>query len=147
MDIRTPLQIRKRIKSSDFSKLIIEHPTFLLHFYAEPEEGKMDTLFMSIERVQYMVKTYGYASHPMLEFLKTVNLPYFELPMKDASELMLDFGYTSEHIYDSEKLEFRRAMLVIHNGKVIHTTQENCYCIESVTEGILKVGPDHFLID
>ena len=84
-------------------------------------------------------------------WLESIDLDLFEMPMSDAVEIMLEFGYPTEYIIQTESHEgqnvsiYRNAMLIIHEGKVFYNTTNDCYCPESIVENIMKLDPELIL--
>jgi hypothetical protein len=140
-------QIREVLNPKDFQKKCLEHETFLLHLLVEDSLKKfpveLHSYFTDLEEYDKVYR----AVFTMPIWLNHINLPYYELLMKDAADIMIDLGYTTEWIYHHEKQDFWRAMLIIHKGKVYFNTQYNCYCSESVNDAIAQLNPNFFKLD
>lgn len=150
MGSRTTTKIRKVITASEFKKVLCEHETFLFHLVQENQisEGYGPSFFISIDQIEDRKRLSGRTIDEFEIWLKYINVPYFEMHMKDAVEIMLDFGYPTSYIYNYQhpvKPEFERAMLIIHQGKVFYNTQTECYCTEKIQENLFKINSD-FLI-
>lgn len=140
-------QIREILDPKDFRKKCLEHETFLLHLLVEDSVKKfpaeLHSYFTDLEEYDKM----NHAIFIMPIWLDYIDLPYYELLMKDAVDIMIDLGYTTEWIYHHEKNDFWKAMLIIHQGKVYFNTQNSCYCIESLNEAITQLNPNLFKLD
>jgi hypothetical protein len=149
MAIRTPSQIRKKISVSEFKDICIKHETFLFHLYVNyPEdEPYLETTFQSLEKSLKRKRFRESLVDPMESFLKSVNLPYFEIPMEEGYPIMLDYGYSNDFIFDRIIKKFRYAMILIHKGKIFHNTQFDCYCVDSVIDAIGKLDINLLKLD
>jgi hypothetical protein len=140
-------QIRAVLNPKDFGKKCIEHETFILHLLLEDSLKKgpaeLHSYFTDLDEFDKWYR----AIFTMPIWLDHIDLPYYELLMKDAVDIMVDFGYPTNWIYNQEKNDFHRAMLIIHQGKVYFNTQFNCYCSESVNEAIAQLNPNLFKLD
>jgi hypothetical protein len=149
MDSRTSTQIRKIITPKEFKKVLYEHPTFLFHLVQENQiyDGYGPSFFISLDHIQIRKEYNGVNVDEFELWLKYINVPYFEMHMKDAVEIMLDFGYPTNYIYNYQHPtpKFERAMLIIHNGKVFYNSQYECYCPERINENLFELNHD-FLI-
>lgn len=150
MDSRTTTKIRQVISSKDLKKIIRENETFLLHLIDDIEN--LQTTFISINSIKKRKESTGIDADPFEIWLKFVNLNYYEIEMKDAVDIMLDFGYDNRNIFRTDfvrgipRISFIPTMMIIHRGEIFHNTQNNCYCIESIIEGLLKLNPDLVLV-
>lgn len=150
MDSRTSSKIRKVITPIEFKKVLCENETFLLHLVQENQisEGYGPSFFISIDQIEDRKRLSDRTIDEFEVWLKYIDVPYFEMHMKDAVEIMLDFGYPTSYIYNYMhpiKPNFERAMLIIHKGKVHYNTQTECYCPETVNEQLFNINQD-FLI-
>lgn len=144
----TTTPIRAKLDPKDFHKKCVEHETFLLHLLDENQIEKGLTVFQSIFVTEEDWDHYARgAPHQLKIWLDYVDLPYYEMQMKEAVEIMLEFGYTTEWIYFKKKSEYWRAILIIHKGKVNFNTQNSCYCFDTLNEAVIKLDPNFFKID
>lgn len=149
MGSRTSTKIRKVITPSEFKKVLCEHETFLFHLLQENQisEGYGPSFFISIDQIEERKRLSGRTIDEFEIWLQYIDVPYFEMHMKDAVEIMLDFGYPTSYIYNYQHPfpNFERAMLIVHKGKVHYNTQYDCYCTEKVNEKLFELNQD-FLI-
>lgn len=149
MDSRTTTKIRKVITPNEFKKVLYGYETFLFHLVQENQisEGYGPSFFISIDQIEDRKILTERSVDEFEVWLKYINVPYFEMHMKDAVNIMIDFGYPTNYIYNYQHPtpNFERAMLIIHNGKVHYNTQYNCYCPETINEELFKLNQD-FLI-
>ncbi len=145
----TSTKIRKVITPSEFKKVLSEHETFLFHLVQENQisEGYGPSFFISIDQIEDRKRLSERTIDEFEIWLQYIDVPYFEMHMKDAVEIMLDFGYPTNYIYNYQHPtpNFERAMLIIHQGKVHYNTQYDCYCTDTVNEQLFKLNQD-FLI-
>lgn len=139
---RTTSKIRKVINPSEFRKITQEYKTFLLHLISNFNQP---TWLQPLSSIEARKKWMGV--DPMEIWLESIDLDLFEMPMSDAVEIMLEFGYSTEYIIQTESYEgqnvsiYRNAMLIIHEGKVFYNTTYDCYCPEGIVENIMKLDP------
>lgn len=150
MDSRTTSKIRKIITPNEFRKVLSENETFLFHLVQENQisEGYGPSFFISIDQIEEKKREFDRDFDEFEIWLQYIDVPYFEMHMKDAVEIMLDFGYPTSYIYNYAHPTtpmFERAMLIIHKGKVFYNTQTLCYCPDTIQENLVKINPD-FLI-
>lgn len=143
MDSRTPTKIRKEIDPKELRKLLQENETFLLNLTSNFDQP---TWFQPLSKIEARKKWLG--ADPFEIWLENINMDYYEMPMSQAVEFMLEFGYTTEWIIDTGPVGetsisiFRNAMLIIDKGKVFYNSTSDCYCSESVLENIIRLNPD-----
>jgi hypothetical protein len=144
----TTSQIRSTLDAKDFSQKCLDHETFILHLLQEDQihKGPFALQSIFIDPAEHEKLFHG-AGYIMVSWINKVNLPYYEMLMKDAVDIMVDFGYPSNWIYDVENKDFYKALLIIHKGKVIFNTQTTCYCFEAINEAIAQFNPDLFILD
>lgn len=143
MDSGTTSQIRKRISFFEFKNLLSQHETFLLHLYNDDYDGMgMWNSVASMSLIEKRKDISNFETDPMNLFLSYMNLPYFEIPMEEGVEIMVDFGYPSNRIMHTviNKFTYARAVLIIHQGKVYFNTQDRCYCFETIIENLLEIN-------
>ncbi len=143
MDSRTTTKIRKVIEPKEFKKILLENETFILHLTAHVE--KNPSYIVPLSFIPKRKKLLKAGVDPFELWLGYVDINYFEMEMKDAVDIMLEFGYGTNYIITTiiqggeQVTYFYPAMLLIHKGRVFYNTQSDCYCIESMTENILKL--------
>lgn len=145
MDSGTTTQIRKKIDRYQFKKVLTQHKTFLLHLFNDDfHEFSLADSLVSLDLMEKRKEEWDIDIDPMETFLSSIEAPYFEIPMSSAVELMLEFGYSNNRIFKFEngKVTFLRALFVFHEGKLFSSTQDNCYCYDTIVENLLKINPD-----
>jgi hypothetical protein len=151
----TNTQIRRKIHQSEFNKLIVEHETFLLHFLVEDQVDHIPTTFISFFDIQKRKEMNDAESDSFEVLMGYLNLPYFELLTKDAVDLMVDLGYSTnwiitenpggvviENTEGKPNIGYRPLMMIIHKGKVFYNTLFDCYCHETILENLVKLNPN-----
>ena len=147
MAIGTTTQIRKHITKNDFYKIIFEHSAFLLHFYEETNFETPGNTITTLKKVNFRKRLANSDFDPMTSMLDRIKLPYFELPVRDNGDLILELGYNGKYVFDSENQTYLGSVIVIKDGKAIYNTLDHCYCIESIIEGVLQLGPEYLITD
>jgi hypothetical protein len=150
MDSGTSTKVRKVISNKEFKKILRENETFLLHLTAHIEN--LPRQLIPINLIENRKELAGIDVDPFEIWLTYVDLNYFEIEMKNAVDIMLDFGYDTNYIIKTDYVDeipithFHPAMLIVHQGKVFYNSQSDCYCIESITEGLLRLNPNLVII-
>lgn len=143
----TTTQIREILSPKDFRKKCVEHETFILHLLVEDQFNKKPTELQSYFLDPKEYEDVFHAPFKMKIWLDMIQLPYYELFMKNAVDIMVDLGYNTQWIFNQKENDFWMAFLIIHQGKVYFNSQNICYCIEAATESIIKLNPDFFVTD
>lgn len=144
----TPTKIREVLNPKDFRKKCIEHETFILHLLVENQlyhknPSELQSIFVDDQEYQRIYNT----PFKMKIWMDFITIPYYEILMKDAVDIMVDLGYSSQWIFNAKDKEFYRAFIIIHQGRVYFNSQNICYCIEAPTEALVKLNPNFFVTD
>jgi hypothetical protein len=125
--------IRKKITPKEYYSLIIKDECFLLHCYVNnPELG-----LKSLENIDNKKKSTGLDVEPMEVWLDFINVPLYEIDIKDSIDLLLEIGIHQTTFW--HKNDYNPCMLTIYKGNVVHNTRNTCYCFDSVTESLASI--------
>jgi hypothetical protein len=125
--------IRRKISPKEYYSIILKEECFLLHCTID----NPDLQFKSLENIDVVKKFSGLDVEVMEVWLDMINVPYYELEVKDAIDLLLEIGVHQTTFW--WKNNFNPCMLTIHKGKIVHNTRDTCYCFETVTESLITI--------
>lgn len=150
MDSRTTTKIRKLITPKELKKIIVENETFILHLTSFNKS--LPHFFLPLNLIEERKKHRGVDLDGYETWLQHINVDLYEMEMKDAVDVMLDFGYPDNYVFTnvlrSDGLlttHYQHAMIIIHKGQIFHNTQDSCYCPEKVVEKLLEIS-ENFVI-
>lgn len=106
---------------------------FLLHCYIDFP----GTVLKSLDNIDIHKELSLRDVDEMEIFLEMINVPYYEIEVKDAIDLLLEIGIHQTTFW--HKNDFNPCMLTIYKGNVVHNTRSTCYCIDSVTESLISI--------
>ena len=125
--------IRRKISPKEYYNLIIKDECFLLHCTIDnPHMG-----LKSLDNIDHVKKILDLDVERMEVWLEMINVPYYEIEVKDAIDLLLEIGIHQTTFW--HKNNFNPCMLTIYKGNVVHNTRNTCYCFDSVTESLVSI--------
>jgi hypothetical protein len=99
----------------------------------------------SLENIDHVKKISGLDVEVMEVWLDMINVPYYEMEVKDAIDLLLEIGIHQTTFWWKNK--FNPCLLTIHKGKIVHNTRDTCYCFETVTESLVSIDLKYFNLE
>jgi len=144
--------IREKVTVNDFQKITRENEYFLWHFLMEEQQDSLLDLWSIFEtKDKHHI---GY--HPLNHFnkldilLSEVNVPYFESYVKDSMDFLINLGFSSKVLYQPpndgrpipKRWFYQPVVIAFKRTRMITSTHKTCYCVEGITELILKLNPN-----
>lgn len=125
--------IRRKISPKEYYNLIIKDECFLLHCTIDnPHMG-----LKSLDNIDHVKKILDLDVERMEVWLDMINVPYYEIEVKDAIDLLLEIGIHQTTFWHENN--FNPCMLTIYKGNVVHNTRNTCYCFDSITESLVSI--------
>ncbi len=91
----------------------------------------------SLENIDRLKEFLDLDSERMEVWLDMINVPYYEIEVKDAIDLLLEIGIHQTTFWHQNN--FNPCMLTIYKGNVVHNTRNTCYCFDSITESLVSI--------
>jgi len=137
----TESPIRRKIKPNEFYNMTMKDECFLLHCTIDGNDNSL----ISFEKIEERRMALNVDVDPMMVWLQIINVPVYEISVKDSIDLVLDLGLTQETFWNKGYLT--PFVLTIHKGKVVHNTRYSCYCFNSVTESLAAIDLKYINLD
>jgi hypothetical protein len=135
--------IRRKISPKEFYGLTMKDECFLLHCTIDVDLPIAQ--FIPLEKIPIRKKLSGLEVEEMETWLEMINVPYYEIEVKNSIDLLLELGITQSTFWWKGK--FNPCMLTIYKGKVVHNTRNTCYCFDSVTESLVSIDLKYINLD
>ena len=143
--------IREKVTVDDFKKIAKENEYFLWHFTIEKQHETIYGLWSYFEE-----KINPYTNEPDTHMLKTLlsvtDVPYYESDCKDSIDFLINLGISAKDLYmlrnpwphlaPDRRFYYCPVVVGFKRTRMVHNTRQVCYCIEGITEIILKLNPD-----
>ena len=125
--------IIEKVVFSDFKRISEENEYYLLHFLNPgKEQGQLALRSIIDEPVK--------GSYNLLDnFFKHIQVPYFESYVKDSVDFLINLGVPAKNIWSDGK--FNPLIIGFNKKRIVKGTYEYCYCVETLTEIIIKMNP------
>ncbi len=133
--------IRRKISPKEYYSLIIKDECFLLHCTLDDPLPQL----ISLENIPYRKKVLDRDVDEMEIWLEMINVPYYEIDVKDAIDLLLEIGIHPTTFWWKNK--FNHCVLTIYKGNVVHNTRNTCYCFDSITESLASIDLKYINIE
>jgi hypothetical protein len=138
---RSESPIRRKITPNEYYSIIMKDECFLLHCTIDDPAR----VLKSLENIDHVKKLSGLDVEVMEVWLDMINVPYYEIEVKDAIDLLLEIGIHQTTFW--YKNDFNPCVLTIHKGKIVHNTRNTCYCFETVTESLISIDLKYFNLE
>jgi len=125
--------IRRKITPKEYYSIIMKDECFLLHCTIDNPALALK----SLENIDHLKKFLDLDSERMEVWLDMINVPYYEIEVKDAIDLLLEIGIHQTTFWHQNN--FNPCMLTIYKGNVVHNTRNTCYCFDSITESLVSI--------
>lgn len=143
--------IRERVKCEDFKRIAKENEYFLWHFLMEDQYDTSHALW-SIFDEKLNPGTQLPEVNQLDVLLSMTDVPYFESYVKDSVDFLINLGFNATNLYKlrnpwpgqpPERRWYYVPLVVgFKRTGVVWSTHRVCYCIDGVTEIILKLNPN-----
>ena len=144
--------IREKVTVNDFQRITKENEYFLWHFLMEDQHDSALALWSIFETKDK--HHFGYDPSKQLNqldvLLSEVNIPYFESHVKDSIDFLANLGLSVKSLYrptnDGRPIPkrwfYQPIVIAFKRTRMITNTHRTCYCIDGITEIILKLDPN-----
>jgi hypothetical protein len=143
--------IRERVTVNDFKKIAKENEYFLWHFLMEEQHQTISGLWSFFED-----KINPYSKEPEIHQVRTLlsmtDVPYYESYVKDSMDFLINLGLNAKDLYvlrnpwpqkpPDKRYYYVPAVVGFKRTNMVHNTQRVCYCIEGITEIIMRLNPE-----
>jgi hypothetical protein len=144
--------IRERATVNDFKKIAKENEYFLWHFLME-DQHNTDTGLWSFFEERINRHTNEPDVHMVRTLLSMTDIPYYESYVKDSIDFLINLGLDGREIYKlrnpyegilppNRKLYYVPLVVGFKRTGMVYSTQRVCYCIEGITEIIMRLNPE-----
>ena len=142
--------VREQVKCEDFKRIAKENEYFLWHFLMEDQHNTHYALWSIFDK-----KINPFSSqeelNPIDSLLSMTDIPYYESNVKDSIDFLIDLGFNGKDLYKlrnpnpgfpPERRWYYVPLVVgFKRNSVVYSTHRVCYCIEGITDIILKLNP------
>jgi hypothetical protein len=144
--------IRERANINDFKKIAKENEYFLWHFLMEDQHDTIHGIWSYFdEKIEPNSKEPEI--HQVRTLLSMTDVPYYESYVKDSIDFLINLGLEGNELYKlrnpfkgfgiSAERRWYYVPLVVGFKRtgMVYSTHQVCYCIEGITEIILRLNP------
>jgi hypothetical protein len=140
--------IREKVKVENFKEIASKNEYFLWHFLME-EQNESTYALWSIFDQRYDTFINDFAPNPLNFLLSEINVPYFESYTKDSMDFLINLGIDGRILFNRSRNGVNRPKRMYYQPIIIGfkktaqmwNTHKTCYCIEGITEVVLKMNP------
>jgi hypothetical protein len=143
--------IRERVTVNDFERIAKENEYFLWHFLMEEQHNSINGIWSFFDE-----KINPYTNEPEHHMLRTLlsmtDVPYYESYVKDSMDFLINLGLNAKDLYilrnpwpnlaPDKKFYYVPAVIGFKRKRMVYNTQRVCYCVEGITEIILRLNPE-----
>jgi len=143
--------IRERVTVNDFERIAKENEYFLWHFLMEEQHNSINGIWSFFDE-----KINQYTNEPEHHMLRTLlsmtDVPYYESYVKDSMDFLINLGLNAKDLYilrnpwpnlaPDKKFYYVPAVIGFKRKRMVYNTQRVCYCVEGITEIILRLNPE-----
>jgi len=136
--------IREKINYTDFLRVGKSNEYFLWNFLSKNQNETNTAIFSYFDEHKFL-------SHQLREFLDVVPINYFESYTEDSVDFLMGLGFNHNELYKPPREElvgkvrkehyFYPYLLLFKKFELINSTKYHCYCVEGITQMILKSAP------
>jgi hypothetical protein len=142
--------IREKVKFEDFNRIAKEHEYFLWHFLMEEQYDSQLGLWSIFDTKKDFDGSQ--IINPIDVLLSEINVPYFESYTKDSIDFLINLGLDGKYLYrhienyfiSPRRMSYHPVIIGFKKKSHVWDTHKTCYCIEGITEIILRMNPDLF---
>ncbi len=90
--------------------------------------------------------------HMLRTLLSMTDVPYYESYVKDSMDFLINLGLNAKDLYilrnpwpnlaPDKKFYYVPAVIGFKRKRMVYNTQRVCYCVEGITEIILRLNPE-----
>jgi hypothetical protein len=140
--------VREKVKVENFKKIANENEYFLWHFLMEEQNDSSYALW-SIFDDRYENLINDFMPNPLNILLSEINVPYFESYTKDSMDFLINLGIDAKILFNRskhivkrpERMHYQPIIIGFKKTAQMWNTHKSCYCIEGITEIVLKMNP------
>ncbi len=143
--------IRERAKVEDFKKIAKENEYFLWHFLMENQNNTIQGIWSFFdERINPYTNEPDH--HILMTLLSMTDIPYYESYVKDSIDFLINLGLNGKDLYilrnpwpnrpPDRRFHYVPIVVGFKRTGMVHSTHRVCYCVEGITEIILKLNPE-----
>ena len=143
--------IRERVTVNDFERIAKENEYFLWHYLMEEQHNSINGIWSFFDE-----KINPYTNEPEHHMLRTLlsmtDVPYYESYVKDSMDFLINLGLNAKDLYilrnpwpnlaPDKKFYYVPAVIGFKRKRMVYNTQRVCYCVEGITEIILRLNPE-----
>lgn len=120
----------EKIKYTDFDRISKENEYYLWHFIRR-DQGSLvlQSMFENEKEVNHLK-----------QFLEMVPIPYFESYADESIDFLTNLGISAKQLWEP-KVNFNPLVVGFNKKSPISNTFNFCYCIEGLTEVVLRLNP------
>lgn len=143
--------IRERVTVNDFERIAKENEYFLWHFLMEEQHNSINGIWSFFDE---KINPYTNESehHMLRTLLSMTDVPYYESYVKDSMDFLINLGLNAKDLYilrnpwpnlaPDKKFYYVPAVIGFKRKRMVYNTQRVCYCVEGITEIILRLNPE-----
>jgi hypothetical protein len=145
--------IRERATINDFKKIAKENEYFLWHFLMEDQNDTIHGMWSIFDEKIHSV-TKEPITNPLDILLPMTEIPYYESYVKDSMDFLINLGFDATELYKlrnpwpgwppERKWYYVPLVVGFKRTGVVYSTHRVCYCVEGVTEIIMRLNPELF---
>lgn len=135
----------KKIQTSDF-KSVAQRNDFFLWSFLQHNQGVKDLSIWSL--FDDKTNRFNQAENKLVEFLKIFPINFYESFVDESIDFLLDFGIPYDKMYRKigtnvpKENYYLPSVFLFKKYRMIDSTLNHCYCIEGLTEMLIKNIPD-----
>lgn len=143
--------IREKVTVDDFKKIAKENEYFLWHFLMKKQHETTMGLWSFFDE-----KINPYTQEPVIHQLNTLlsitDVPYYESYVKDSMDFLINLGLNAKNLYilrnpwpelpPNKNFHYVPVVIGFKRTGMVYNTLQTCYCVEGITEIILKLNPN-----
>lgn len=142
--------IRERVTVDDFKKIAKENEYFLWHFLMKEQTETINALWSFFdERINPHTKKTEI--HMVKTLLSVTDVPYYESYVEDSMDFLINLGLNAKNLYmlrnpwpglpPNKNFHYVPVVIGFNRRRMVYNTHKVCYCVDGITEIILKLNP------
>jgi hypothetical protein len=143
--------IRERATVNDFKKIAKENEYFLWHFLMENQHDTVYGIWSFFDE-KINPNTNESEHHMVRTLLSMTDVPYYESYVKDSMDFLINLGLNGKDLYilrnpwphlpPEKRWNYVPLVVGFKRTRMVYNTHRVCYCVEGMTEIILRLNPE-----
>ena len=129
--------VREIVTIKDYHRLSQEYEHYLWHFV---KKNQCESQLIIKPVLSYTCEV---DVNPLSIILEATTIPYFESYVEDSFDFLYSNGIPIDRLWFRYN-EFNPIIIGLNRSIFHSSTFETCYCVEGITELILKLGEGYF---